>query len=88
MLCVVITEDPAQKKDMQLGGSDNGSIEMVKGVNVEVSLTTGTLCAERNAISTAFRKFPKLERKDLKAIAVLSLNPTLPNLGPCRACQE
>jgi cytidine deaminase len=33
-------------------------------------------------------RFPRLERRDIKAVAVLSLNDELSKLGPCGACQE
>jgi len=65
-----------------------GELSVVRGVNMEVSLPTGTLCAERNAIGTALALHPALRRADLQAVAVLGLNPGLENLGPCGACQE
>ncbi len=65
-----------------------------KACNVEVSLPTGTLCAERNAIGTALANDPGIKRKDIKMISVLSLltngdNPQHINpLSPCGACME
>lgn len=84
VLCVVVIED-------RLGvEGERGALIPIRGVNLEVSLPTGTLCAERNAISTALCRFPRLERRDIKAVAVLSLDPSpkLAKLGPCGACQE
>eukprot|EP00485_Elphidium_margaritaceum_P009281 CAMPEP_0202696172 /NCGR_PEP_ID=MMETSP1385-20130828/9497_1 /ASSEMBLY_ACC=CAM_ASM_000861 /TAXON_ID=933848 /ORGANISM="Elphidium margaritaceum" /LENGTH=570 /DNA_ID=CAMNT_0049352285 /DNA_START=29 /DNA_END=1741 /DNA_ORIENTATION=- len=42
-----------------------------RGVNVEVSMPTGSLCAERNAIGTALAADPSLRREHIKAVAVL-----------------
>eukprot|EP00486_Rosalina_sp_Unknown_P007198 CAMPEP_0201574096 /NCGR_PEP_ID=MMETSP0190_2-20130828/18318_1 /ASSEMBLY_ACC=CAM_ASM_000263 /TAXON_ID=37353 /ORGANISM="Rosalina sp." /LENGTH=171 /DNA_ID=CAMNT_0048001831 /DNA_START=1373 /DNA_END=1885 /DNA_ORIENTATION=- len=44
-----------------------------RGVNVEVSMPTGSLCAERNAIGTAIASDPSLRREHFKAVAVLFL---------------
>ena len=48
------------------------------GMNIEVSMPTGTLCSERNAIGSALAAFPSLRRQDMKMIAVLSV-PLAPN---------
>jgi hypothetical protein len=82
VLCVVVICDRH--------GAENqpGQLIPIRGINLEVSLPTGTLCAERNAIGTALCRFPQLERSDIKAVAVLSLDPQLAKLGPCGACQE
>ena len=45
-----------------------------RGMNVEVSMPTGTLCAERNAIGNALAANQTLRRQDIKAVAVLSLH--------------
>lgn len=76
VLAVVVVADPS-----------TGALRAFRGVNLEVSLPTGTLCAERNAIGSAFAALPTLERRHLQAVAVLSLG-TNPELGPCGACQE
>ena len=44
-----------------------------RGMNVEVSMPTGTLCAERNAISNALAGDQTLRRTHLQGVAVLSL---------------
>jgi cytidine deaminase len=44
-------------------------------VNLEVSMPTGSLCSERNAIGNALAANPGLTRKDMFGIAVLSLRP-------------
>lgn len=78
VLAVVVTQDPETKE-----------LHAHRGVNLEVSLPTGTLCAERNAIGSALATFPNLERRDVKAVAVLSLADDIgPRLGPCGACTE
>jgi len=40
---------------------------------MEVSMPTGSLCAERNVIGTALATDPSLRREDLRMVAVLSL---------------
>ena len=63
----------------------------IRGINLEVSLPTGSLCAERNAIGSALVRFPQLKREDLQAVAVLSLDSVLCEngpLGPCGSCDE
>lgn len=66
-----------------------GVLQAHRAVNLEVSLPTGTLCAERNAIGTAFAAQPDMRRADIEAVAVLSLDAGLgPRLGPCGACTE
>lgn len=50
--------------------------KMYRGTNMEVSMPTGSLCAERNVIGTALADNPALKRHHLKLIAVLSVpNP-------------
>ena len=41
---------------------------------VEVSMPTGTLCAERNAIGNALAADQSIERSDMLAVAVLSVS--------------
>ena len=70
-----------------------------RGMNVEVSMPTGSLCAERNAVGQALAADPSLKRSDLVAIAVLSITLSPPAdeangeialnpLDPCGACME
>lgn len=56
-----------------------GKAEFVRGINCEVSLPTGSICAERAAIANARTSFPSMIRKQMKGIAVLEV-PLL-NLG-------
>ena len=42
-----------------------------RGANVEVSMPTGSLCAERNAVGTAIANDPSLRREHFKMVAVL-----------------
>ena len=44
-----------------------------RGTNMEVSMPTGSLCAERNVIGSALADNPCLKREDLKLIAVLAV---------------
>ncbi|EQC28137.1 hypothetical protein SDRG_14095 [Saprolegnia diclina VS20] len=54
----------------------NGETALVvhRGMNCEVSMPTGSLCAERNAIGSALANDPTLHRNALKMIGVLSVN--------------
>lgn len=65
----------------------DGELAFHRGCNLEVSLPTGTLCAERNAIGSALAGNPALDRRDFVAIAVLGLEHDGP-LGPCGVCNE
>lgn len=81
---------------------EGGPLRMHRGINLEVSMPTGSLCAERNVIGTAFAADPSLRREDLRAIAVLAVDgaPTSAEgpavqpargrnpLIPCGACME
>ena len=58
-----------------------------RGVNVEVSMPTGSLCAERNAIGAAIAADPSLRREHFKMVAVLFMaeldeKPTTPKQSP------
>jgi hypothetical protein len=46
---------------------------LYRGTNMEVSMPTGSLCAERNVIGTALANDPGLKREDLILVAVLSV---------------
>jgi len=46
---------------------------LYRGTNMEVSMPTGSLCAERNVIGSALADRPGLKREDLKLIAVLAV---------------
>ena len=54
----------------------NGVPKTYVGINLEVSMPTGSLCAERNAIGSALADDLSLHRNDLKVVAVLGC--TLP----------
>ena len=66
----------------------DGKLVLYRGTNMEVSMPTGSLCAERNVIGTALADNPGLKREDLLMVAVLSvqLPDFLPPPGPalCR----
>lgn len=56
--------------------TSSGQVKLYRGTNMEVSMPTGSLCAERNVIGTALADNPSLKRQDLKMIAVLAIpNP-------------
>ncbi len=46
---------------------------LYRGTNMEVSMPTGSLCAERNVIGTALANDPGLTREDLMMVAVLAI---------------
>ncbi|KAE8880951.1 hypothetical protein PF010_g9813 [Phytophthora fragariae] len=70
VLAVLLIEKPAAVV------GERPTIEVQRGMNCEVSMPTGSLCAERNAISSALASDPTLSRRALKMIAVLGLNLT------------
>ncbi|GBG34918.1 Hypothetical Protein FCC1311_111412 [Hondaea fermentalgiana] len=55
-----------------------------RGMNLEVSMPTGSLCSERNVIGTALASNQTLGRREFRYIAVLSmtLDPPAPALPP------
>ena len=65
--------------------------EFVRGCNLEVSMPSGSLCAERNAIGTAVAMYPDVQRENFRGVAVLSLTEGESNLNPlppCGVCSE
>lgn len=71
------------------GGSGDSHPKFYRGLNLEVSMPTGSLCSERNVIGTALAADPTLRRQDLLMVAVLSLNlqAHLPQSSP-PACND
>ena len=59
-----------------------------RGRNMEFSIPTGSICAERSAITNAFANELDLHRKHLTGLAVI--DPSFENLGrePCGVCKE
>ena len=49
-----------------------GGLKLFRGTNMEVSMPTGSLCAERNVIGSALAADVTLRRENLVAVAVLS----------------
>merc|ERR1711969_450671 len=77
----------------------DGEPRFVSGINAEVSLPTGSVCAERSAIVAARAKFPSVSRADFAGIAVVEVPLLLERpdgaadavvnpLRPCGACLE
>lgn len=52
----------------------DGNLTLYRGTNMEVSMPTGSLCAERNVIGTALAEDLSLRRSHLRVIAVLGLH--------------
>lgn len=70
VLAVLAVKDPS------------GGLKLYRGTNMEVSMPTGSLCAERNVIGSALADNPGLKRQDLMLIAVLAV--PVPKSGiPC-----
>jgi cytidine deaminase len=59
-----------------------GRLVMYRGTNMEVSMPTGSLCAERSVIGAAFASNPGLRREDLRMVAVLAVPLPFDELGP------
>lgn len=55
------------------------TVKLYRGTNMEVSMPTGSLCAERNVIGSALADNIALKREDLKYIAVYSAKTILEN---------
>ena len=73
---------------------DNNQFVYTRGINVEVSLITGSICAERVAIAQAHTLHPDLKGyKNLTAVAVLEISTNADDstgknpLFPCAVCQ-
>ena len=64
VLSVLLVQSPTMKEP-----------QLFRGTNMEVSMPTGSLCAERNVIGSALSANPHLQRQDLKLIAVLAVPP-------------
>ncbi|KAK1929975.1 hypothetical protein P3T76_014472 [Phytophthora citrophthora] len=75
VLAVLLIEKPAAVP------GERPTIVVQRGMNCEVSMPTGSLCAERNAIGSALANDPTLTRRALKMIAVLGLNLTAGGTG-------
>ncbi|CAE7681481.1 NPC1 [Symbiodinium sp. CCMP2592] len=78
---------------------DGGQARFARGINSEVSLPTGSICAERAAIGNARANYPGVVCSHMKGIAVLEVPSTVPYGGenpvalqnplpPCGACRE
>lgn len=66
----------------------DGAPRFHRGCNLEVSMPTGSLCAERNVIGTALALDPGLQRWEILAVAVLGLSNDANPLDPCGVCAE
>lgn len=65
-----------------------GVIKLYRGTNMEVSMPTGSLCAERNVIGSALADDPTLMRQDIKVIAVYSGNMSASSSAPPLQLEE
>jgi len=101
VLCVLVVENhgfnghsvydsPYKSPSAKVFRSENGgggNFVFYRGINLEVSQPTGSLCSERNAIGSALAANPSLSRKDVKLVAVLAL-PSLALMAQAKQKQE
>jgi len=75
------TKKPVLAVLMVKKDDDDSTIRLYRGTNMEVSMPTGSLCAERNVIGSALAADLTLRRQDLKYVAVYSacLDPITPD---------
>ena len=66
------------KSDTKVSAASSSKFKFFRGINAEVSMPTGSLCSERNAIGSALAAHPHLRREHLKAVAVLSTSSLVP----------
>ena len=66
-----------------------------RGCNMEVSMPTGSLCAERNAIGSALSQDLTIRREEFKMVAVYGMKDLnkskirdINPIGPCGSCRE
>mmetsp|Transcript_1544 Transcript_1544/g.2830 ORF Transcript_1544/g.2830 Transcript_1544/m.2830 type:complete len:447 (-) Transcript_1544:54-1394(-) len=64
----------------------DGQLECFRGMNTEVSLPAGSLCAERAAIARAASDFH--QASDILAIATADPSEQIVPLWPCEVCQS
>ena len=67
------TKKPVLAVLLVADAKNGGKPKLYRGSNMEVSMPTGSLCAERNVIGTALASNPGLKREDLKMVAVLAI---------------
>jgi cytidine deaminase len=65
---------------------EDGPPMLYRGTNMEVSMPTGSLCAERNVIGSALAADITLKRQDIKLIAVYSATIPSPEATTCGVC--
>uniref|UniRef100_A0A0G4I8Z8 RanBP2-type domain-containing protein n=1 Tax=Chromera velia CCMP2878 TaxID=1169474 RepID=A0A0G4I8Z8_9ALVE len=73
---------------LQVWNDRSNQFEYYKGMNTEISLPSGSNCAERAAISAAVSARLDLTRRDIRAVAVLDPQDELNPIAPCGVCDE
>mmetsp|Transcript_19143 Transcript_19143/g.53857 ORF Transcript_19143/g.53857 Transcript_19143/m.53857 type:complete len:365 (-) Transcript_19143:99-1193(-) len=66
--------------------SEDGALTAFRGMNTEVSLPAGSLCAERAAIARAASEMRRAA--EIEAVAVLDPQNRINPLWPCEVCQS
>ncbi|CEM27920.1 unnamed protein product [Vitrella brassicaformis CCMP3155] len=66
----------------------SGQEMFYRGMNSEISLPSGSNCAERSAISTCISNSLDVRRSDFRAIAVADPKDELNPIAPCGVCDE
>mmetsp|Transcript_15086 Transcript_15086/g.47359 ORF Transcript_15086/g.47359 Transcript_15086/m.47359 type:complete len:377 (+) Transcript_15086:73-1203(+) len=64
----------------------DGTLGVYRGMNTEVSLPAGSLCAERAGVARAASEFQAA--RDIEAVAVLDPKDKINPLWPCEVCQS
>ncbi|CEL99527.1 unnamed protein product [Vitrella brassicaformis CCMP3155] len=67
---------------------EKGRLRFYRGMNSEISLPSGSNCAERSAISTCISNMLTVRRSDFRAIAVVDPKDELNPVFPCGVCDE
>jgi len=70
------------------GGPPEGEVRLIRGTNMEVSMPTGSLCAERSAIGSALGSDLTLRRRDIIGVAVLGVLLSPDKTQELPLCQE
>eukprot|EP00922_Rhytidocystis_sp_ex-Travisia-forbesii_P046445 GHVS01069230.1.p1 GENE.GHVS01069230.1~~GHVS01069230.1.p1 ORF type:complete len:444 (-),score=145.35 GHVS01069230.1:328-1659(-) len=81
VLSVVMVRPP-------VGYAPTDQFMFFRGINTEVSLPAGSLCAERVAIASAVSSHPSLQRQDFVLLAAVDPQNRQNPIRPCGVCQE
>jgi len=63
-------------------------VKFYRGINTEISLPSGSNCAERAAISSAISRKLGIQRRDFQSLAVIDPTDELNPVSVCGVCEE